>query len=52
MTNAIVTVQTPFWLEGVQRGLSSLSPVLSVLLNDDDDSHLYDFVIPESLGLS
>lgn len=37
----------------MEWGLTSLSPVLSVVINnDDDDSHLYSFVISESFRLS
>lgn len=51
--NAIMMCKHPSGLEGAQWGLSSLSPAwISVLVNDDDDSHLYGFVISESLGLS
>ena len=55
MINAIMMVQIPFWVWGVvvEWGLTSLSPVLSVVINnDDDDSHLYSFVILESFRLS
>lgn len=33
-------------------GADFLSPVLSVVNNDDDDSHAYSFVISESFRLS
>ena len=55
MINAIMLAQIPFWAWGVavEWGPTSLSPVPSVVINnDDDDSHLYSFVISESFRLS
>ena len=55
MINAIMMAQIPFWAWGValEWGPTSLSPVPSVVINnDDDDSHLYSFVISESFRLS
>lgn len=54
MINAIVMAQIPCWAwGGVQWGLPSLSPVLSAVINDDDDNaHLYSSIISESFRLS
>lgn len=55
MINAIMMAQIPFWAWGggvVEWGLTSLSPVLSVVINNDDNSHFHSSVISESFRLS